>query len=408
MRHLIIKSALLARATVVALGWGSPIAGQVNVPEGFELVEFGVSDLLTSFPSMNECGQVVYSKSSPSRRIPGEVFLYDNGRIIQITFDNHHDNAPDINNAGTMVWGRGPNNSGVRQVILYENGVETIIDDADLYSGGSSINELGHVMWHRYSQLSCPIRSDIFLWNGGRIRQIDEDDDFNDQCWRGLNDVGDFVWTHFKECVDPWVSTLLHRRSRRTEELPTASTQSQLPVINNQRQAVWGAPLGLEFWENGRTEFLIEWGSVPAINDHADLYFARWDNERREHEPWVSYKVGNDRSWHRLVVDTRNFSRGDINDWGEAVTKWKDDFGIDRGGVLLLRRARSGDAEFDGSIDLTDYGRLAECLTGPDWDELVQHGPDETLCECRFLDLDYDGDVDLGDFARFQNAYMSD
>ncbi len=56
-----------------------------------------------------------------------------------------------------------------------------------------------------------------------------------------------------------------------------------------------------------------------------------------------------------------------------------------------------GDFDGDGEVDLEDFARMPDCLTGPDL------GPVEIGCEA--FDFDTDGDVDVGDFAAFQAVY---
>ncbi|MFH0980408.1 MAG: YncE family protein [Planctomycetota bacterium] len=54
----------------------------------------------------------------------------------------------------------------------------------------------------------------------------------------------------------------------------------------------------------------------------------------------------------------------------------------------------SGDCEFDGDVDLTDFAYFVPCLSGPGGG-LFQGG-------CGVFDFEFDGDVDLRDFAAFQ------
>ncbi|MBN1510784.1 MAG: hypothetical protein JXB13_02115, partial [Phycisphaerae bacterium] len=55
-----------------------------------------------------------------------------------------------------------------------------------------------------------------------------------------------------------------------------------------------------------------------------------------------------------------------------------------------------GDHDGDGDVDLEDFTRMPDCLTGPDL------GPATVGCEA--FDFDVDTDVDLSDFAAFQEA----
>jgi hypothetical protein len=56
----------------------------------------------------------------------------------------------------------------------------------------------------------------------------------------------------------------------------------------------------------------------------------------------------------------------------------------------------NGDVDFDGDIDLIDFGRFQLCYSG---DVASVAG------DCRSFDLDGDGDVDLADFGEFQTSF---
>lgn len=58
---------------------------------------------------------------------------------------------------------------------------------------------------------------------------------------------------------------------------------------------------------------------------------------------------------------------------------------------------RPPDYDYDGDVDLDDFGRFEVCVTGPDL------GP--TGLGCAPMDLDDDGDVDQSDFGLFQRCY---
>lgn len=136
------------------------------------------------------------------------------------------------------------------------------------------------------------------------------------------------------------------------------------------------------------------------MNDRYRVYAAVWDFENRnEWQPWV-FDIGeSDVEAYRLTDNPYSYSRGYVNNWGEVSCVWYEDPPNSewRGGVLLLRRVRTGDSEFDGDVDLTDYKTFAEAMTGP--------VTTNRLCEKRFLDMDYDNDLDLLDYARIQNAF---
>lgn len=67
-----------------------------------------------------------------------------------------------------------------------------------------------------------------------------------------------------------------------------------------------------------------------------------------------------------------------------------DDNGVDAGSAYVYELDRCGDINEDGVIDLRDYARFHECMTGP-------NAPVRPSCES--ADLDRDTDADLHDFA---------
>jgi len=119
------------------LNSGDPTAlGQINLPAGFEVVEFAADDIRTSgLMGVNNCGQVVYMKG---RGVTAEIFLYDNGRITQITHNDIFDGGPDINDAGTIVWSEDD-----LRIMQLKDGRVTVVGEGRT----PRINERGDVAW---------------------------------------------------------------------------------------------------------------------------------------------------------------------------------------------------------------------------------------------------------------------
>jgi hypothetical protein len=67
-----------------------------------------------------------------------------------------------------------------------------------------------------------------------------------------------------------------------------------------------------------------------------------------------------------------------------------------RKSVFDLTPGLFGDADCSGSVDLTDFGLLGDCLTGPD--RRLNLG-------CEALDRETDGDIDLRDVAAYQRNF---
>jgi len=377
----------------VALVLAGSAAGQVNLPEGFEIVEFAVSDKYTFWPAINNCGEIVYVKDTHEH---SRVFLYDNGKITRLT---DYDKGRlvlggDINDEGTIVWGRGVfGQLKTFRVVMLRNGEQAVVGKG--YS--PSINSLGHMAWKRFRKETCHPEMDTMFFDGQSVRSITHDR-FSNQGHK-INDRDQIVWTRYDACVFPWVGEIRLYRSGLTVTLPSSDPQDCAPAINNLIQVAWSNNLGIELWEDGNTKLLTDWGGGPELNNLGDIFFFRWHDELRSDDAWLYRVSDGNPTFHRLTEDSVDDTVGDINDWGEPAWRWFENprQGNWGGGVRFLRRIRTGDAEFDGDVDLVDYATFADCITGP---RRV-----DRLCDCRFLDIDHDGDVDLGDFALFQNGF---
>ncbi len=372
---------------LVATGLGH---AQVNPPEGFELVEFGISPRLNDEPRMNDCGQVVFGENIDDG---WALYLYDNGSIRRLARERTGWLPwAAINDHGTIVYTSGKTNEyGSHRVVQIDGRRKRRIG----VGSTPSINNRGDIAarWYRGE---CDVDFDIGLFEGGRGRRL-SNDPHSDQSVT-INDRGEAIWTRYSFCSSPtWTSEIALYTNGEVIYLPKGDPQSQLPHLNNLGQAVWTSPIGVESWEDGVTTLVSDRGGAPRVNDLGDIVFNRWDEDRETHDWWMYRVSTGEPAFYQLTADHWSHTQGDINNWTESVWRFMAGRGNYDGGIHLLRRIRTGDSEFDGDIDLTDYGALSECLSGP--------GRVDGLCDCRFMDIDHDGDVDLGDFARFQNAY---
>ncbi len=378
----------------LALNVGGSALGQVNLPQGFEIVEFAVNDKKTNRPAINNCGEIVYVKD---RFENSRVYLYDNGKITRLTEFNNGLGVvdPDINDDGTVVWVQGPRRSPEKaEIVMLRDGKRKVVGKKGEVP---SINSSGHMSWDRFRGFSCNVETDVIYFDGKRKVRITRDR-FDNQSSR-INDDDWIAWTRYDFCVAPWAGEIHLYRNGREIVLPSGARQSQVPTINNSGKVAWLAGNGIEVWEKGVTRLLTDWGGNPYLNNLGDIYFYRWHDEQDSTDAWLYRVSDGEPSWHRLTEDPLLDSPGDINDWTEATWRFIEDPYNPNwpGGVRHLRRIRTGDAEFDGDLDLIDYRAFVECMTGP--------GRVDRLCDCRFLDIDHDGDVDLADFSWFQNRF---
>jgi hypothetical protein len=98
------------------------------------------------------------------------------------------------------------------------------------------------------------------------------------------------------------------------------------------------------------------------------------------------------------------FDLCDVDQDGDGVGDGDDDCPGTQACVTIDQRGcPMGDGNADGAVDLQDYPLLADCMVGP------FHGfgwpGAETKVSClNSFDADFDGDVDLADFGAFQDA----
>ncbi|MCC7292195.1 MAG: hypothetical protein IT449_09070 [Phycisphaerales bacterium] len=347
---------------------------------------------------INDCGQVVFSRFENDRLL-NTVYLYDNGRIIQLTVGEDSGSEPSINNRGQVAWARHLPDLEIEQVVMYERGAESVIHEAWAVSG-IEINNVGHVSWSRYSDGGCPWDwdLDVMLWDGLQVKQMTPDDVYRDQSAR-LSDLDELVWLHLDPCANPYTSAPQGFWDGTIVDLPRFDSQDKVGDINNLRHVTLSSRHRLMLWRDGDVlEFVAQHGAGGELNDKDVAFSLVFDTARRIWSPWI-FDLRNNRIRSYRIGDRRSHSSIAINEWGEAVATWindpvNNDWG---GGILLLRRIRNGDSQFDSKVDLRDLKKLNRCMVGPE--------PVDDLCECRFLDLDYDGDVDLADYSRFQREF---
>lgn len=374
------------------------VRAQVNLPRGFEVLDIAVDDEYTGRPSINNCGEIVFSKAN--QFIPpydGDIWLYDNGQLTQLTFGSESDDLARINDLGDIAWERYLHDGQRMQIIFLRDGVETIVDDAPLGVNAVAINNLGHLAWSRYRAGDCYTwEMGVHFWDGESVTQITPDSPYYEQ-GPALNDFDEIVWAHMDVCANPWTGRIQAWWDGQIVDLPSVSTQDQGPDINNMRHVSWSPPDTVVLWRDGELTRLAPDGTGGSrLSNRDDVFTIIWDETRDLWRPWLIRASVHRIRLYQLSDEDRRWGVGDLNDYGETVCQWgnRRDWG---GGALFLRRVRTGDADFDDRIDLGDASRLKRCMTGP--------GRVDGLCECRFLDVDYDTDVDLADFSAFQNSF---
>lgn len=378
-------------------------SAQKRIPPGFYVEQVTENPHLEKRPRINNRGQLVFMARLGETRQTQEIFLYDNGELIQLTDDDIQDVGPDINDDGLIVWTRGlgpegPFGEPTLEIVLYRDGKLTRLTDNDAYDVAPSINNAGHIVWQRDMDPGCDSWfRDIYMYDGRQVLAITRDANEKrvEHQSANINDGGQIVWTRYNNCVDPWESQIMFYSDGKIRKIsPDGMDQPQVPVINNRSLAAWTfdyneSSSALALWRDGVTRMLTDWGSTPRLNDRGEIFFSRWHEDRGWWQAWL-YRHG---EFWQLSDDPFSNIAGDINASGEAawaagrVLEWD---------IRYLKRFPFGDLDCDGSIDLTDVEPFILALIDPD--EYPKRYSD---CDLMLGDINGDGSVDLVDVEPF-------
>ncbi|MCC7293839.1 MAG: hypothetical protein IT449_17410 [Phycisphaerales bacterium] len=358
-----MKDLLCFTACAVACG-GFLHPSQAEPPKGYQ--EVRVTDDPATFernPKINNRGQIVFSSRNPGDGSARnyEIFLYDNGQLIQITNDRKADAAPDINDDGTIVWSRyiGPEDEfGPTPEIMVRTpeGRITRLTDNDYADVGPRINNPGHIAWYRYVGYGClgvVMQMDLMFHDGTDTVRLTFDGENGDGIANQLGDINDYdeiAFTKYYFCVIGWWDSdiILYRQGRFSQLDPEYSFEPQAPTINNDGVVIWmnnfneDGRHGLQMWDHGRVSDLTNWGAVPVINARGDIVFHRWYDAEQTYEVW-RYRNGR--------ISTLTSDQGynyvpDMNDSADVVFQcgppWVADVRllVNGGGLHLLGDAR--------------------------------------------------------------------
>lgn len=299
-----------------------------------------------------------------------------------------------INDAGDIAWIRYVPEMDRVQLVFLRDGVETVVVEAWALQP-PAINNHGHLAWSHYFEGECNWNLRIMFWDGARVTQITPPEEYYNQ-QVSLNDFDEIVWTHMNVCVTPWTGKIQGFWEQQIADLPSVDAQEQGPDISNSKHIVWSAGQDVVEFRNEKVNVVAAHGAVPKVNNVGGIYAPVWSVIRELWEPYVFVPQDGGYVAYRFGQGAPSYTDGTNNDHGEAACRWINDpvNGDWGGGILFLRRTRTGDHNGDARTDHLDYHRMADCMNGL-W---VSGG----LCECRLFDFDCDDDVDLLDFCEFQ------
>ncbi len=378
--------AILSSAGLRAEGPGRAIIQ--GPPPGWELVKITDDPELDEHVAMNNVGQIVFSKRMPDSARE-EIFLYDNGKLRRLTFDNFQDQGGRINDNGTIVWHRLPAfNGDDSEIFRYRDGVIEQLTDNDDQDFRADITNSEVIMWSRRPDGET---AQLVQYRDGVVTQITNNGVTN-TCVR-MNANEDFAWIAYDFKAEPsWRSTIMCSIGSVTHEITDGTNQPQGCAITNDGLVGWHDEGGIKLWQDGITAWIpntTEDASGPALSNVAEILYASWNGVF-----WSPFVVRGETTHQLTNSEEQNMGGGNINDIGEVVLEMGDFPELD---IWLMWRTRTpGDFTGDGRIDRFDFESMLNCLSN---EACGTQTPPVCL---DVFDLDDDGDIDFRDFAAFQ------
>ncbi len=254
------------------------------------------------YSRINYNGQVVWGSFNNSGA--GDIYLYDEGKIIQITHDSGNW-FPQINNPGDITWmhfdgtdseiylyvaesenivqvtnndfndtfdwsnsypiktfndnreivWRGGANPVDNEIYLYNDGTIDQITNNSLYDHLPRLNEAGQIVWIGGKQ--------VYFYDGGDIKQITLSGYLKDE--PSINDDGDLVWMDW---VDGAMNSEIYYYNYSTSSITRITNNNNTdtnPKINNQGHVIW------ESWinenPNDREIFYYDGTDITQLTD---------------------------------------------------------------------------------------------------------------------------------------------
>lgn len=386
--HLLSIVAVVSAVTPVTAGPG-PDAEQ-GPPPGWTLVKITEDPEQDRHVAMNNVGQIVFTK----RHIPNpngtqeEVYLYENGKLRQITSNNQAEEGPKINDDGTVVFQRLNHSTGRWHIVRWRDGEEEQLSDPSIGSGFAAIGNTGLIMWS-----GSPVEEtlELFEYRDGVVTQL-TNNGLTNRCIT-INDDEEYAWVRYNFNIEPsWRSTIMASIGGEVLELTDETTQAQSCAITNDDVVGWNDNAGIQLWQDGNITVLPNTendASGPLLNNVGDVLYDFWTETH-----WSPFLVRDGVTYQ--LTDSPDLNNGgvDINDDGEIVLASGDFPEID---IWLVWRARtSGDFTGDGIVGRFDLESMQNCMSNVDCG--VQMPP---VCLDMF-DFDTDGDIDFADFGVFQ------
>ncbi|MFZ5451907.1 MAG: TolB family protein [Thermodesulfobacteriota bacterium] len=217
-------------------------------------------DLLLDGPVINDNGQIVWSGYDGSH---WQIYSYLNGTTTRITDGNHNEMGPlSINNKGEIVWTRSTTDPlGPGEIYLYTEGyiVNYSHDDGTHLNRYPHINDYGDVVWNR-SQGTTPTLWEVVLGLHTTSQKKLITNDGKENIRPRINKWGQIVYESGGN---------IQLYSNGTTKPITTNGNNRYPDVNNRGRVIWfgvvtpGELEALFLYKNGQTTRITEYDYLP-------------------------------------------------------------------------------------------------------------------------------------------------
>jgi len=390
----VMKHATSATLVPIGLLLAFSPGALAQIPEGWELQTIAPAGTEYNYrdPDINDRGQVAFIRWKVPEHSLTEIFLYDRGRVTQLTDDEDRDVFPKINNLGVIAWKRDVDpDPTVEQIAIVRwraGDWQTVIQDPSTnLIVIEDLNDVGQILWNKRVG-DTPV-DNLYVFDGVKSAPVAVNN-LSNQLAR-LNKHGDIAWTKYNFFVGPWRSEIWARFAGSILRLANGARQLQLGGLSDAQDVTWWSPFtGVELWRDGAAETILAEDAISyGVNDDPTVTISRWNPLVRNHELWL-WKNGE----LIQITDAKTGGLlGRINNRGEVA------FVVGRlpsqGVSLLTKPLFRADLDFDGDVDLQDYSIFQRCYAAH---------PSTIDDECAAGDTNNDGEVngtDTGTFVGF-------
>jgi hypothetical protein len=272
-------------------------------------------------PDINDAGEIVWAGSYDGHQ---EIFLYDGSAAHPlVTYPSVLNNKlPKINSKRQVAWEGYDTDSRNREIFLYSEGVIRNISNTAGDDFAPEINDAGQVIWRSVVDGKMV----IYRYSDGVTQQISTATSRLASYHYRINNIGQVVWEGYNT-VDPSTEIFLYSDGE-VKNISNKSRSDWSPEINNLGQVVWGA-FGnyggdIYMYSNGVAQNFTNSDGInesnPRINDAGEMVWFVEKSSAWNEDEILFFSGGVFRSISKVTHSSYN--ELSINNMGQVV--WWD------------------------------------------------------------------------------------